>query len=91
MREDFKNAKVVFNGEHTQLPKGSELLVEGYWDEVTKKTWLRSANEGNIGATIYSVRVLTTGLSMNNEVLYTHYLKSGLGHLVNISEVERVK
>lgn len=86
-RVDYKGKTVVFQGQHLQMVPGTKLKVEGYWNDVTGKTWMEAYMNGNPGAVIYAVRVITQGLPPDNEVLYTHSVKSGLGHLVHISEI----
>lgn len=63
---------------------GSEYRVEGYWDELTGKSWMHS--DENPACLVYAVRSAFADLPMDDNVLYG---KVGqFGHLVHISEIE---
>lgn len=89
MRKDYSGQSLKikdgftdpFNG---KIPAGTEYLVEGYWDEVTGKSWRVSSE--NPAALNYLARVSRQHLPIDNDVLYG---KIGpYGFLVHISEVE---
>lgn len=70
--------------------KGNEYLVEGYWDELTGKSWLETDFRPAIMN--YAFRTSTEKhlkeYEYSEEVLYG---KIGIyGHLVHVSEIERL-
>jgi len=89
-RIEIKNKKVKIKDwvKHAQVEDfgGSEIDIEGYWDDVTGSSWMYA--QGNPACLIYAMR---TGFSEekipnDDEVLYG---KIGCyGHLVHISELE---
>jgi len=85
---------------HRQYPDigGSAFVIEDWWDRLTGKSWLQSANEGNPGAVVYALRIgAIEGVEddnpqvpHDNEVLAGH-LQGGvfkMGCLVHLSEIE---
>lgn len=60
-----------------------EYVVEGYWDEITGKSWMWS--DGNIAAMNYGMRSGLKGLPVDDEVLYGKI--GALGYLVHVSEI----
>lgn len=85
-RKNFKDQVITFNGLHRELPKGSKVKIEGYWDDISGKSWMFSV--GNPACIIYAIRAGTSGLPTDDNVLYGHETESGLGHLIHISEIE---
>jgi hypothetical protein len=89
-RVDFAGQTVVIksdlNDPSANVPAGSEYVVEGYWDEITGKSWMYS--DGNWACLNYAMRSGAYGLPLDDNVLYG---KVGtLGFLVDVSEVESV-
>jgi hypothetical protein len=60
-----------------------EYRVEGYWDEITGRSWMFAGS--NVGAIGYAVRVGVGGLPIDDNVLYGKV--GSLGYLVHVSEV----
>lgn len=57
--------------------------VEGYWDEITGKSW--AVSDGNPAAIKYAMRSGLAGLPLDDDVLYGKI--GAFGHLVHVSEV----
>jgi hypothetical protein len=63
--------------------KGYEYEVEGWWKEITGKSWMFS--DGNIACIQYAVRSSKDELPIDDNVYYGHI--GGLGYLVHMSEL----
>lgn len=61
-----------------------EYRVEGYWDDVSGKSW--AVSDGNPAAMQYAVRSGVKGLPIDDDVLYGKI--GAFGHLVHVSEVQ---
>ncbi len=64
------------------IPAGTEVTVEGYWDEITGTSWMFS--NGNPACMAYAMRSASK-LPLDNDVVYIKY--NGLGSLVHVSEL----
>lgn len=88
MRKDYSNKimKIRKDVKHFQYPDfgGSDIHIEGYWDDITGKSWLDS--DGNPAALVYAMRSSNPPLPIDNNVLYGKV--NGFGSLVHISEIE---
>jgi len=61
-----------------------EYRVEGYWDELTGRSW--AVSDGNPAAIAYAVRTGIKDLPLDDNVLYG---KIGpFGHLVHVDEIQ---
>lgn len=69
------------------IPAGESVEVEGYWDEVTGGSWMNAT--GNFAAMAYAVRSATSGLPIDDDVVYVKYDR--LGSLVHVSEIDWTK
>lgn len=65
------------------IPAGTEVEVEGYWDEVTGGSWMFA--DGNPACLVYAMRSVEADLPLDNDVLYVKH--EGLGSLVHVSEL----
>ncbi len=72
-----------FSGKKFILKDGCEFHLEDWWDRVYGKSWMSS--EGNPACLIYSVRVASNNLPLNNDVVYGKV--DGLGMLIHQSEL----
>jgi hypothetical protein len=91
MRTDYSGKTVkIKNGfvdpYNGKIPAGSEYRVEGYWDEITGKSW--GYSDGVPAAMNYGMRAGLSGLPWDDEVLYGKI--GAFGFLVHVSEVEFV-
>lgn len=87
----FEMIKVKFTGGHPQVdgigkePQVHEAEVEGYWDEMTGKSWMFS--DGNPACIMYALRTaMSPEVPIDDDVIYVKI--GGLGHLVHTSEVQ---
>ena len=90
-RVDYKGKTILLKKDAGTEPNGLNIggelaWVEGYWDEVTGKSWMES--DGNPAAIMYAMRAGMCSLPTDNNVLYVKI--SGLGHLIHTSEIEKV-
>jgi len=87
-RADYSGHVLVIreDAEHPQVPDfgGSEFRVEGWWDEITGKSWMLS--DGNPAAMVYGFRRGLEDLPIDDLVLYGKI--GAFGHLVHISEID---
>lgn len=88
MRPDYagKTVKIKdgFNDPYNgPIEAGTEYHVEGYWDEITGKSWMFS--DGNPACLNYAMRSAIS-LPLDNNVLYGKI--GAFGFLVHTSEVE---
>jgi hypothetical protein len=68
---------------------GSEFIVEDWWDKLEQKSWMWC--DGNPGCLVYAMRSTFQAarfIPIDDEVLYGHTPKNGLGHLVHVSELD---
>lgn len=83
-----KNIKIKEGVKHPQVDNfgGSEILIEGYWDDITGGSWM-DAN-GNPACLVYAMRTgfSETPIPTDNEVVYGKV--GSFGHLVHISELD---
>jgi hypothetical protein len=70
-----------------QVEPGNFFQVEDWWDVLTGGSWM-DAN-GNFAALHYAMRTATSGLPLNDEVVYGKI--GAYGHLVHVSELGEVK
>lgn len=69
---------------HLQLDNGTHnFRLEDWWDRLTGGSWMTA--DGNPAAMMYAVRAGTTGLPIDDRVVYG---KIGpFGHLIHVSEI----
>lgn len=84
-RTDYKGQTVTVIINDPTAPKDVPLtyVVEGYWDEITGKSWMWS--NGNFAAMNYGMRSGLKGLPTDDNVLYGKI--GALGYLVHVSEI----
>ncbi len=89
-RKNYSNGNFTIkkSATHIQNPKfgGSEIHIEGYWDEVHGTSWKECT--GNPAAIIYALRVGMSSLPYDDNVLYGKI--NGLGYLVHVNELEEI-
>lgn len=71
------------DGIQGQVETGAHYRIEDYWDRVNGKSWMFS--DGNIAATHYALRSISTAIPLDDEVVYGKI--NGAGHLVHVSEL----
>lgn len=80
--------QVVKIAEGTKHPQyevgGADFLLEDWWDRVTGRSWM-DAN-GNPAAMIYAIRSGSSGLPLNNEVVYGKI--DGMGCIFHVTELD---
>jgi hypothetical protein len=70
-----------------QVEPGNLFQVEDWWDVLTGKSW--TVSNGNWAAMHYGMRIATSGLPLNDEVVYGKI--GAFGHLVHVSELGEVQ
>lgn len=63
----------------------TQLRVEDWWDRISGRSWLTA--DGNPAAMQYAFRAGFAGITLDDEVVYCHYLNTGIGQLVHDSEI----
>lgn len=87
------NTKNEFAGKTVKIKSdvpiygGQAYHVEDWWDRVMGKSWM--VCDGNPACLKYAIRAGSTGLPIDNEVLYGKI--NGLGELLHTSEIEAIK
>lgn len=89
MRTDYAGKTVTLKDGFTDpyngvIEPGTEYYVEGYWDDVTGTSWMYS--DGNPAALNYAVRLMPSGLPLDDNVLYGKI--GAFGFLVHVTEIE---
>lgn len=83
--------KVQFKDGHFQIPGSADapvdFVVEDWQDRIMGRSWM--VMDGNPAAIIYAMRAGTSGLPIDDEVVYGKV--GGLGHMVHESEIVREK
>lgn len=65
------------------IPTTEIYMIEDWWDSITGNSWQIST--GNPAALEYSLRIATTSIPLDDEVVYGKL--KGLGILVHVSEI----
>ncbi len=64
---------------------GAPFIIEDWQINVFGKSWMFC--DGNPAALKYAIRSSMAGLPLDNEVVYGKDARTGLGHIVHISEL----